>query len=182
VEVEGNFADQIVMAARLSDLVVFGQLKEADRPGLAEAFESTLIDTGKPVLLASQKVSPAFGERVAIAWNGSLAAAHAASAALPYLSKAKSIEILTVGRTNAEPIDASDLERYLRLHGLTATARKVDGTGRSVSDVLLEAAVAGGAGMLVAGGYGHNRLREMFVTGITRRVAARADIPCFLVH
>jgi len=90
-------------------------------------------------------VSASFGDKIAIAWNGSLAAAHAASAAMPYLSKAKSVEILTVGRANAEPIDAGDLERYLRLHGLTAKARAVDGTGRPISDVLLEAAVAGGA-------------------------------------
>jgi hypothetical protein len=46
-EVLGNFADQVTLAARLSDLVVFGPLKEGDRPGLTEAFEATLLETGQ---------------------------------------------------------------------------------------------------------------------------------------
>src|SRR5689334_7416605 len=50
-EVDGNFSDQVTLAARLADLVVFGSVREDDRPGLGEAFDATLIETGRPVLL-----------------------------------------------------------------------------------------------------------------------------------
>ena len=59
---------------------------------------------------------------------------------------------------------------------------KVDGGNRNIAGVLLEAASKGGAGLLVAGGYGHNRLREMFFAGVTRQVVSHADLPVFLVH
>ncbi|MEJ1969674.1 MAG: universal stress protein [Rhizomicrobium sp.] len=181
-EVTGNFADQVARAAQLSDLVVFGALKEDDRPGLTEAFEATLLQTGRPVLLSAQAAPISFCRKVALAWNQSMASAHAVTAALPFLKCADAVEILIVSRGKDEPIDSGELKSYLRLHGIAASERVVDGGNRVVGDVLLEAASTGGAGMLVAGGYGHNRLREMLFSGVTRHVVSHADLPLFLVH
>jgi len=182
LEVDGNFSDQVTLAARLADLVVFGSVRDDDRPGLGEAFDATLIETGRPVLLISGTSAPDFASKISIAWNGSVASAHAVSAALPFLAKASSVEILTVKRANSEPSDTEDLVSYLNLHRIDAKTRIIEGGDRPIADVLLDAAKGGGAGLLVAGGYGHNRLRELFVTGITKRVVAHAAIPCFLVH
>jgi len=182
VEVQGNFADCITLAARLSDLIVFGPLKEGDRPGLSEAFEATLIETGRPIFLISQPPKPDFYKSIALGWNGSMASAHAVTASLPFLKLASAVEILTVKQPNSDPISVADLKAYLKLRGIAASERQIEGGTRSVGDVLVEAASKAGAGMLVAGGYGHSRLRELFVTGVTRRVVAHAEIPCFLVH
>jgi len=180
-DVEGAFAEQVTRAAILSDLVVFGPPGETDRSGLSEAFETTLIDIGRPVLLVTQKRTVDF-TKVAIAWNGSTASAHAVSAALPLLGKASDVEILVVKRRNTDLISTQDVQTYLRRHRVSSTARVVESGDRPVADVLLAAAADGGAGTLVAGGYGHNRLRELFVTGTTKRVVAQTAIPCFLVH
>jgi nucleotide-binding universal stress UspA family protein len=182
VEVQGNFADCVTLAARLSDLVVFGSLKEGDRPGLSEAFEATLIETGRPIFLISQPPKPDFYKSIAVGWNGSMASAHAVTASLPFLKLASNVEILTVKQPSSEPISVEELKAYLKLRGIKASERQIEGGSRAVGDVLVEAAGKGGAGMLVAGGYGHSRLRELFVTGVTRRVVAQADFPCFLVH
>jgi nucleotide-binding universal stress UspA family protein len=182
-EVLGNFADRVTLAARLSDLVVFGALKEGERPGLTEAFEATLLETGRPVLLSAQAASTSFcKKKVSVAWNDSVASAHAVTAALPFLKCAESVEILSVTRGKDEPIGCSEVKAYLKLHGIEAADVKVDGGNRGIADVLLEAASKGGAGLLVAGGYGHNRLREMFFAGVTRQVVSHADLPVFLVH
>jgi nucleotide-binding universal stress UspA family protein len=181
-EVLGNFADQVTLAARLSDLVVFGPLKEGDRPGLTEAFEATLLETGRPVLLSANPAQPSFCKKIALAWNESVASAHAVTAALPFLKCAESVEILSVSRNQDEPIDSSELKTYLQLQGVTASERKVDAGTRVVGDVLLEEAIKSGAGLLVAGGYGHSRLREMFFSGVTRHVVSHAGMPLFLVH
>lgn len=181
-EVEGNFSEQVTLAARLSDLVVFGPVKEEDRPGLGEAFDATLIETGRPVLLVPEQPTKKLASKIAVAWNGSVASAHAISAAMPFLEKAELVEILAVKRGNAQPSPTEEVVRYLALHRIPASPRVVDGGDLPVADVLLKAAAADGECMLVAGGYGHNRLRELFVTGTTRRVVAQAAIPCFLVH
>jgi nucleotide-binding universal stress UspA family protein len=181
-EVLGNFADQVSLAARLSDLVVFGALKEGDRPGLTEAFEATLLETGRPVLLSAQAAPTSFCRKIALAWNESVASAHAATAALPFLKCADGVEILSVRRGKDEAISSVELKSYLKLRGIAATERVVEAGGRIVGDDLLDEAAKGGAGMLVAGGYGHNRLREMFFSGVTRHVVSHAELPLFLVH
>jgi len=181
-EVEGNFSDQVTLAARLADLVVFGPAKEDDRPGLSDAFDATLIETGRPVLLISGPAAADFVTKISIAWNGSVASAHAISAALPFLAKARAVDILTVKRGGTAPGPADELVAYLKLHGIVASTRTVEGAGRPIADVLLDAAKSGGSGLLVAGGYGHSRLRDLFMTGVTKRVVAHAAIPCFLVH
>ncbi|MEI9888249.1 MAG: universal stress protein [Rhizomicrobium sp.] len=181
-EVSGNFADQVTLAARLSDLVVFGALKENERPGLTEAFEATLLETGRPVLLSPYAAPVTFCRKIALAWNESVASAHAVTAALPFLKCAESVEILTVTRAKGEAIDSREVQAYLKLRGIKASERVVIATGRAVGDVLLEEASKSGAGMLVAGGYGHSRLRELFFSGVTRHVVSHADMPLFLVH
>ncbi|MEJ0025484.1 MAG: universal stress protein [Rhizomicrobium sp.] len=182
-DVTGNFADQVTMAARLSDLVVLGALKEDDRPGLTEAFEATLLETGRPVLISAHAAPASFcHNKIALAWNDSVASAHAVTAALPFLGCAATVEILSIRRGKDEAIDASELKTYLKLRGIDASERTVDAGTRVVGDVLLEEALKGGAGLLVAGGYGHSRLREMFFAGVTRHVVSHAALPLFLVH
>ncbi len=181
-EVQGNFADQVVQASLLSDLIVFGPLSERDKPGLTEAFEAALLETGRPVLLTAQAPPKNFAHRIAIGWNASAPSAHAVNEALPYLEKAQSIEILTVGKSPGGDTKPDDLVEYLSLHGLKASERTIDAAGRAIGEALLAAASAGGASLLVIGGYGHTRLREMLAGGVTRHVVSHADIPLFLVH
>ncbi len=173
----------MTLAARLSDLVVFGALKEDDRPGLTESFEATLLETGRPVLISAQAAPVSFCKnKIALAWNDSTASAHAATAALPFLKCAETVEILCVRRSKDDAIDASELQIYLKLRGIAASVRAIDAGSRVVGDVLLDEASKGGAGLLVAGGYGHSRLREMFFAGVTRTVVSHAALPLFLVH
>ncbi len=178
----GNFADQVTLAARLSDLVVFGPLREDDRPGLTEAFEATLLETGRPVLLSPYAAPVTFCRKIALGWNDSVAAAHAVTASLPLLKCAESVEILAVSRGKTDPIECGELKAYLKLRGIDASVRAIDAGHRVVGDLLLDEAAKGGAGLLVAGGYGHSRLREMFFSGVTRTVVSHAALPLFLVH
>jgi nucleotide-binding universal stress UspA family protein len=181
-DVQGNFADRVTLAGRLADLVVFGPLKEGDKPGLTEAFEATLLETGRPVLLTAQIPPRDFARNVAVAWDESLASAHALSAALPYLAKADAVEILAVRRGGADEIQSAEIVEYLALQGLSCTCRTVDAGSRPVGEALLEAASGAGAGLLVLGGYGHSRLRQFFAGGVTRHVVSHANLPLFLVH
>jgi nucleotide-binding universal stress UspA family protein len=157
-------------------------LSESDKPGLTEAFESTLVETGRPVLLTAMAPARDFDGKIALAWDGSLPCAHAAIAALPYLSRAAAVEILSVRRDASEESSLPEIHEYLALHGIRCADRVMDARARPIGEVLLETAVAGGAGMIVLGGYGHSRLREFFAGGVTRHVVSHATIPLFLMH
>ena len=181
-EVQGNFADRVTLAGRLSDLVVFGPLKQSDRPGMAEAFEATLLETGRPVVLTAQAATKNFARRIAIGWDGSGACARALIAAMPYLARAAAIELLTIRKPNIECESCDEARDYLALHGLGCRERMIDAGSRGIGEVLLEAASQGGADLLVLGGYGHKSLLQMFTGGVTKHVVAHAELPLFLVH
>jgi nucleotide-binding universal stress UspA family protein len=180
-EERGNFADRVTLASRLADVVVFGPLKEGDKPGLTEAFESVLLQSSRPVLLAAHSAPKSFAERIAIAWDGSIASAHALTAAMPYIARAKSTEFLMVRRPGEE-FDCNEPREYMKLHGLTSTELTVDAGAKPIGQALLDGASAGGADLLVLGGYGHSRLWQLFAGGVTKHVVSHADIPLFLVH
>ncbi|MCH8858387.1 MAG: universal stress protein [Proteobacteria bacterium] len=181
-ELRGNFADQVTEAARLSDIVVFGPLREDDRTGLAEVFVQVLTQTDRPVLLTTETAPEKFACRVAIGWDGKTAAAQAVSASIPYLARAEKVEVLSVQRSSAQPYPTEGLREYLALHGIEINERVLAPTSKSIGEVLLEAATEGGADLLVIGGYGHSRLRESLIGGVTRHVVSHATMPVFMVH
>lgn len=181
-EARGNFADRVTLASRIADVVVFGPLQEGDKPGLTEAFESVLLQSGRPVLLAAHAAPKSFAERIAVSWDGSIASAHALTAAMPYIARAKNMELLMVQRPGEEPIASEEAREYLMLHGFSATERMIEAGAKPIGQALLEGAAAGGADLLVMGGYGHSRLRQLFAGGVTKHVVSHAEIPLFLVH
>lgn len=181
-ETQGNFADRVTEASRLVDLVVFGPIREGDKPGLTDAFEAALIETGRPVLLSAQVPPRNFARRIAVGWDRSVPAAHALTAAMPYLARAEAVELLTVQAPPVDPHIADEAREYLAMHGIECTERVVDPEGRNTGQALLDAASQAGAGLLVMGGYGHSRLTEFFLGGVTRHVVSHADLPVLMVH
>jgi nucleotide-binding universal stress UspA family protein len=181
-QTQGNLGDQLTEAARLSDIVVFGPLHDGDKAGLADAFVQVLVDTDRPVLLATEHTPASIARRIAVGWDGKTAASQAVSAAIPYLARADHVEILSVQRSSANPQPTESLREYLGLHGIQASERVIVRSAKSTGEVLLDAAIAGGADLLVVGGYGHGRIRESLIGGVTRHVIAQARLPVFMVH
>ena len=181
-EVQGSFGDQLTAAARLSDLVVFGPIRDNDQAGLAEAFVQVLVETDRPVLRATDEVPNGFGRRIAVGWDGKTAAAQAVSAAIPYLAKADSVEILSVQRPPLKAEATEGLKEYLALHGVKSSERLIDPGSKRIGEALLNAANEGSADLLVVGGYGRGRLRESLIGGVTRHVIAHAGLAVFMVH
>ncbi len=181
-EVQGSFGDQLTATARLADLIVFGPLREGDQAGLAEAFVQVLVETDKPVLRTTDDAPKSFGRRIAIGWDGKTAAAQAMSAAIPYLQRAESVEVLSVQRAPLRANATEGVKDYLGLHGVVSSERLIDAGSKRIGQVLLDAAAEGGADLLVVGGYGRGRLRESIIGGTTRHVIAHAGIAVFMVH
>jgi len=179
--VVGPEPETVLRNARLSDLTVIGRLGDKNDGGVSPTFETVLFDSGRPVLLVPSQPVKRLAETIAVAWDRSREAARAVSAALPLLRRAKRVLVMMArepGR-NAEP---SELVRYLAGHGIAArTWAFVPETG-SIGESLLGESTKAGADLLVMGGYGHSRLRELVLGGATRGVLTKAAIPVFMVH
>jgi nucleotide-binding universal stress UspA family protein len=193
IEFTGRLADVVERASRLSDLVIFAEARPDDSSTAMVTIEAALVNAGRPVLIAPADIKANdFARSVAIAWDGSVEAAHAVSAALPFLTLASKVSILTV-RTAPKQASAgagggsganagAGLMDYLALHGVHAAEHILEPQGRTVGLTLLEAALDGGAGLLIMGGYGHSRLREFILGGTTRHILTHAMLPVLMSH
>lgn len=179
-EATGREPEMTAAAARLSDLTVLGRPDSAEEAPMAATIDAALFDTGRPVLVAPPTAPATIGKRIAVAWNGSPQSARAISGALPFLKRADQVVIIVGGGEDSH-VPASGLVQYLERHGVRATVEGFE-VGHGVGKAILEQAGRLGVDLLVMGGYGHSRLREMILGGATREVLAGAAVPVLMAH
>lgn len=183
----GGAAEQIGMLSRLYDLTIVGQA-DPERMGAEEVIaEAVLFDSGRPVLLVPIKQQKPFSaKRILIAWDGGRAAARAVAEARPLLAHANLVEAVGVdsGRSKkADSLPGADLARHLARHEKTVELRRlVPAADEGIVDVLLKEVAARDIDLVVMGGYGHSRLREFVLGGVTRDILERMTVPLLLAH
>lgn len=158
-----RFADVII--ASLDDPLVEELALGARSPVLA-------IPRGAPMLV--------FDGPVLLAWDGGHEAANALRAAIPLLRLASVVHLVTV-REKGDDFPAGDAARYLSRHGIHAEVHEEEVNG-SVAFTITETARRVGAGMVVMGVYGHSRLRELLMGGVSRTLLDRSVLPLLLAH
>ena len=179
-------ADAFGRLARVFDLAVLTQ-PNSDRPGPESALvEAALFESGRPVLIVPfvQK-KPVEFDRVLIAWDGGKPAARAVSDARPFLTKAKQVEILVVesGKADLTSVPGSDLARHLARHNLKVELRRTaSGKGMDVDATILNEISDADVDLVVMGGYGHSRLREFVLGGVTRGMIRSMTAPVLMAH
>jgi nucleotide-binding universal stress UspA family protein len=177
----GRAAGLVPARARFFDLVVLGRSdRVVDQPS-TDVIERTLLDSGRPVLLAPAAPPKVLGDIIAIGWDGSPRSVRAVAAAVPLLAKAKQVFVFTIGEKPEANADA--IGDYLRWQGVTAIVRAVDAVeGVASGEQLLSAARDEGADMLLMGAYGHAPWREALFGGATRTIVGTSLLPVLLSH
>lgn len=164
---------------RLADLIVAARPRPDDPA--PELLETALLETGRPLLVAPPAVPASVGNHMIVAWNGSAEAAGALAAAMPFIERATRVTVATVnGGTGAS--DPAAVVAYLAWHGVEAGVAKIEPGDRDDGEALLAEAAKLGGDLLVMGGYGHSRMREVIFGGVTRHVLTHSDIPVLMAH
>jgi nucleotide-binding universal stress UspA family protein len=177
----GYAATVVSRRARFFDLVVLGRSERVVDQPHTDVVEQTLINSGRPVLVAPAQANADIGDNVAIGWNGSAAATRALTASLPFIASAGSVSILTIGDRHQG--SAAALVEYLGWYGVAAKHRHVPTVeGAGIGQQLLTAAREDGANLLVMGGYGQMPWREFLFGGATREVIGASLLPVLLTH
>jgi len=182
-EETGSPGDIIPEEARLADLVVMAQDETAKDLG-APGIEAVLFGSGRALLLAPKSEPTSVGSAIAVAWDGGRAASRAVAAAMPLLSHAGRVVILSGDRPDlSRASDPDRLAESLACHGIPAVSHNVTAGGQPMGKALVRSAVELGCDLLVMGAYGHSRFREMVLGGVTRGVLdAPADLPILMAH
>ena len=180
----GNFADAIVTSAGCTDVTIVGQTDPDDDESHAGLAEDVMMGGGGPVLIWPYAGAFASNpETIMLAWNGTREAKHALDAALPLMQHARKVVVFGVDRCDGKHIPGADVSAHLARHGVRAEARHtVTAPGIGVADALLSEIGDRGIDLLVMGGYGHSRLRERLLGGVTRDVLREMTVPVLMAH
>lgn len=178
----GVMSDVLFEEAALTDLFVFDGSAIPESPNVRDALETVLLSARRPVMLIPGQPWAQIGAKVAVAWDGGLAAAHALTAAMPWLKRARAVEILSVGPGASVNHEMDRLRNYLRVQGVGAVEHSLSPSDLGAGAAIVDAAQRAGADLLVMGGYGHSRLRELILGGVTRHVLNHVTMPVFMAH
>jgi nucleotide-binding universal stress UspA family protein len=184
-EMRGHQVAEFVWESRFHDLVVVARDVLMDTDPASDFVGTLLLDCGRPVLLAREEAPKTLGKTVAIAWKNTPEAARAVTAAMPLLTLAEEVVVLSANEDD-ESIDGHvssgrRLAATLQWNGCNANGLHVTPGGRA-APAILEQALDLGCDLLVMGGYGHSRLRETVFGGFTKDVLEASPLPVFLFH
>ncbi|MFN7000123.1 MAG: universal stress protein [Elioraea tepidiphila] len=181
--VEGLTA-RAASAAHYADLVVLGQAEPGGAEAAAPTIDDVLFYSGRPVLIVPYAGSfPTIGRRVLVGWKAGREASRALHDALPLMRGADIVRVLSVNPAGGpQHLPGAAITRHLARHGIAAEASHTVSEEVPEGDILLNVAAEMGADLLVAGGYGHSRLREFVLGGVTRTLLQRMTLPVLLSH
>ena len=187
-EREGDLLGIAVLHARYADMTIVGQADpEAGGGSMRVLPEHLLLGVGRPILVVPYVGTfQSVGERVLVAWNASRVATRAVNDALPILQKATKVTVLTInpqgGLSGEGDVPGADLTLHLSRHGVKAEAAWIKTDDVKVAAMLLSSASDLQADLIVMGGYGHSRMREIVLGGSTREILQTMTVPTLMSH
>jgi nucleotide-binding universal stress UspA family protein len=180
-------AQALATHARYADVVILGQV-DPDEPA-ASAFlpEEVTLASGRPTLVIPY-IGPqaTLGQRVTVAWDASREAARAVNDALPILTRAQAVGVVTVNPSETpfghgeQP--GADIALHLARHGIKVDVQRIESRDVDVANIILSHIADQSSDLLVMGAYGHSRLRELVLGGVTRTILHDMTVPVFMAH
>jgi nucleotide-binding universal stress UspA family protein len=178
-------AEYVSREARAADLLVIS----AQRNGLVSDLAGSLdpgdlvMQIGRPILVVPPQVKSLKLKLAMVCWKDTREAQRAVSDALPLLQKTQEVVVVEViadeSSRDAAHGRVDDVISWLKRHGIEAFARVFHCPEREDP---MEKLFQYGADVIVAGAYGHTRLREWVLGGFTRGLLHRSPLCTFLVH
>ena len=183
IEVDGDDEQAVLAAVRRFDLTVFPQEATSSFGTHAISAATIGIGSGAPVLILPERgYTMPFGAKVLVAWKETRESARAVSDAMPFLSAASEVHFLCV-TPDAEPHFDNLQQQNLAIHGCANIHMHVDNnTDQPVANAIQRHAGRVGADLVVLGLYGHSRMRELLLGGVSRDMLGAIHLPLLVSH
>jgi nucleotide-binding universal stress UspA family protein len=177
-------ADKLGELARDYDLSIVAQAQPDGDVAETLAIEGALFGSGRPVLVVPYIQSSGLKlDRVMVCWDGSRNAARAVGDAMPFLRRARTVDVVTVeGRERRNELAGARIATHLARRGLKVELRPIVAPGLDVADAILSYAADTSTDLIVMGGYGHTRLREFVLGGATSGILGAMTVPTLMAH
>lgn len=185
-QVEGDGGEQLALHGRYADLIVISQSPEDLIFQRDDLPDRLVMEAGRPLLVLPREGKVAsLGNKVLVAWDGSERAARAVHDALPILEQAEQVTVVSVDPKSkpslSDELSAADLAHHLARHDVNVTSEHAERQG-SVAETLTKRAQELGCDLLVMGAYGHARVSEIVLGGVSRSMIDEASMPVLMSH
>jgi nucleotide-binding universal stress UspA family protein len=179
-------AKLLISQAAAADLIVVGP-RRPEPYGFHNRADpgDLLMEAGRPILITPPALTALDASNVVIAWKDARESRRAVADALPFLKRAKKVLIAGLCEDRDEKrlqIELGDVAGFLGRHGVKAGVTIRAPGKATVAEAVLEIADLQGAGLIVAGGYGHARFREWAFGGVTEELLAGVHRAVLLSH
>jgi len=166
--------------ARAADLVILSRYSEEATEDWCSCIEpgEAILQLGRPVLIVPPRISTLAVRRVVVAWKDTREARRTLLDAMPFLKAADQVLVVEVAGEGA----TSDVSGYLAHHGVPCTLVRKPAATTGIAAEILRVVQTEGADLIVAGAYGHTRLRERIFGSVTRNLLERTPVCCFMSH
>jgi nucleotide-binding universal stress UspA family protein len=183
---DGDVTQAVISASRLADVIVLSleNTERNVRPHPLLAIADVAVETRCPVLAVPTDAKALYtAGKVLVAWDGSHESANAVKLALPLLLQAASVHLVTIVEPKkAGGFPSTEASEYLCRHGVSSELIERERGTLSIEEVIENVAAEIGADLLVMGAFGHSRLREVLLGGVTRYFLKDSKVPLLLAH
>jgi len=183
IEINGDDDLAVLAAVRRYDLTVFPHVATSTFGTHAISASHIGMGAGGPVLVLPESGFPIpFGKRVMVAWKESREAARALRDAWPFLAAADEVHFLSVSPD--APADFDELMKHnLEAHGCRVTRMHVDRNDDvETANIIQRHSGMVGAELIVMGLYGHSRMRQLLLGGVSRDIMGALPLPLLVSH
>mgnify|MGYP005852863999 FL=1 len=185
--VYGVAAHRLLEASPMADVVILGPAEaRADGHGPSALVGDVVLKASVPVLVVPESATSLdVSAPMLVAWNGSAEAAHALRAAVPLLACSCKVTLASITEDSDKgraDMPSTEGAKYLSRHGIDCEIVEIPHGQASIADTLFSAAQMRECGLMVMGAYGHSRLAEMLMGGVTRRMLSVPQMPILLAH
>jgi nucleotide-binding universal stress UspA family protein len=186
---DGVGSSLVPQHARFADLCILSQDVSAAVTATGYTFsEELLFVAGRPVIFVPARGSfKTLGKHILVAWNSSRAATRSVNDALPLIERAQQVTVLAVNRVEFVErygaLPPENMVEHLRRHGAAVKGVWLNNvSSESIADVVQAEAHKVGADLIVAGAFGHPRLWEKLMGGVTRDLLACMSLPLLMSY
>mgnify|MGYP001824193884 FL=1 len=182
-------ADDVIALSGQADLIVINQTETWSttldpEPDFADRL---IMASGRPVLMVPNSGEiKTIGKKVIVGWKPAREAVRALHDALPMLVKSEKVILVTIDTQDASYAEATpsthQMVEMLRRHGVNAAEQALVISDIPAEEALLNEVAVHGADMIVVGAYGHSRLRELLLGGVTRFLLNHSTVPVLMSH
>ena len=186
--VEGQQTPILREHSKYSDLLLLGQDNPDDPDNSSHELADDLLLEGACgcLVIPHSGDIPAPGKRILVAWNASRESARAVREAMPFLTRAEQVVVLSSepdrSKESSEHAHAREIASYLSAHGIDSVSSGISDVDLSPAEAIMAQATEMKADLIVMGAYGHMRLREIILGGTTRELLKQVPVTLLLAH